>query len=233
MYKNIIAFAGELPDFLNNYQVLKDRKKRKKIGRDIIALERIIYSLKENAILVQNELEKAIKKTGAGEKYYVTYLNSVLQEQAELIEKVFDIRYGRYSYNTLFRVYEYDHRVFEKLVDGKLNLVHLIYCSLRFSQNALPKTFDLSDYFTKTNKGVFGYYSIRYWETYDKFEDGEMSFVTDNREELLNHLLFLQDQVKKFDSVNKLDEAHKKMVEIIKANFTIEEILSLSEENEK
>ena len=118
-------------------------------------------------------------------------------------------------------------------MDGKADLVEMIEDSIstELSDKSLPKTFDLDDYaivhsfvdkegHTHTFKD-YNRFLFRRWN-----EKGKTKFVSKMGYKVVNHLIFLHGQVEKFDSVNRLNEAHSKIVEIIKNNFKIEEIVS-------
>lgn len=235
MFKNIIDLVIGLPDFINNLLKMKDKIKKQNIGRDVCALEYNIYNLKKNAILVKEELEKLIQQINDGEKWCLYNLCSLLRSQHIFISQIRDILYNGNLGNSIFRIYGYNCDLLKNLVDGKADLVDMIEDSIStgFSDESLPKTFDLDDYAIvhslvdreghKHTIKDYGRFLFRRLN-----EKGETKFISKKGYKVVNHLIFLHGQVEKFDSVNKLNEAHSKIAEMIKSNFKIEEIVSES-----
>lgn len=225
MFNPIADWATGFPSVINNIEVLKDRKKRRTIGRAIIAMEQKIYDLKENAISVKSELEDLICRLREQKDFYLFHFCSLLEMQIRIMNEIQEILYGKYSYDSIMRIYGYDRRILSSLIEGKLTLVDLMRASVSSQNQEIPMTFDLSAYATvyqDENGNRHLYYPIALFEEMHK---GKMKFTSKNRKKLLEHLSFLYDQVVEFDSVNKLEEAQRKLDEIIKNNFSIEDIV--------
>ena len=238
MFKNLLDFLTSFPDFVNNKNILKDGKKRRKIARDFVTMLNIIDGLKENAIRVKKEIEDCIRCLREKKDCYMYTLCFILEEQVLYMQEIENILHGDWSYNPVFQIYGYNNNILHNIIDGKFHLVELMRASISTYPADIPMTFDLSEYadYISTIELEDGtiyqmpHYDMCYsypdpMNIYNRIEKGEMRFTSKNRKKLLEHLEFLNNQMDKFDSVNKLEEARQKLAEIIRDNFSIEEIV--------
>lgn len=230
MYIVIIELLLVLPGFINDVEVLRDREKRKKICRDIFALEILTNKLRKNAILVKSELHELMLKLRKRENVYMYDLCYILEEQILYIREIQDILNGRHMNDSIMRVYGYDDEVFHKLISGKLSLVDMMKASVSIQNEEVPLTFDLSSYgsvneYLGDDGKIHRHLHFDTLETLEKMADGGMRFGSKNCEELLNHLTFLYNQMEDFDSINKLEEAQNNLDIIIQKNFTLQELV--------
>lgn len=230
MYIIIIELLLGLPGFINDVEILRDREKRKKICRDILALEILTNKLRKNAMLVENELHELMQKLHKGEDVFLYDLCNILEEQILYIREIQDILNGRYVNDSIVRFYGYDDEVFHKLISGKLSLVDMMKASVSIQNEEVPLTFDLSSYgsvneYLGDDGEIHRHLHFDTFETLEKMANGGMRFGSKDREELLNHLTFLYNQMEDFDSINKLEEAQNNLDKIIQKNFTLQEMV--------
>lgn len=237
MFEIAIEAIIEYLLYLHKTKILENKNDRKKIGREVMAMERIISNLRKNATLVESELRKLICQLQDGKDCDLYNLCCLLDKQVFLIREIQEILHGRYSYHSILRVNDYDGDLFEKLINGKLCLVEMMKASISCRDEEIPMTFDLSSYGTyyeipQENNTVHRHLHFNTFDIVFKMENGEMRFSSKDRQELLDHLIFLHKQVIDFDSVNKLKEAHKTLAKIINEKLNLEEIVSESDDLE-
>lgn len=231
MYKQILEIVQWIAASLsvtNDVETMKSKKMRKKICKDLVKMEEITNELKKNAIKVRDELEVLIHMIKDDKDFDMSKLCSLLEFQITLTQNIQDLIKGDYCYNSLMRCFDYDENRLLQLISGKCNLIHMMLNSISHSKE-IPNTFDFSDYLYNEgqNDGTNSQSCYDPIAMFRKIYHGEieMKFTSEDREELLRHLTFLYNQVIEFDSVNKLEEARKKLAEIIRNNFSIEEIV--------
>lgn len=244
MFLQILEWLPKLVDFLNNSIILSDKAKRRKIAKDFVSIYECISDIKNNAIEVQQDIELLkqeiyIENIQAGYrpfdsniikencKWEVGRFCKLLDQQCQLLYKLAGILKNNRNHSIML-IYSDKNNIIGSLIGGKLSLLRLLSLSINLAENdfCVPKTFDLMDYpeFKELIENEDDYPKHDFFVILEFWRDHGMCFKFEDPIQFANHLSNLQEQINKFDSVNKLENIRSSIADMIKNNFTIEEL---------